>query len=118
MLSAGYDEIPEFLVKKCINNIKRTLANIFNVSLSSGTFPDRLKLAKVIPLHKKGEHHDIKNYRPVSISYVINMGISLYNKVRDQIKLRENFNSFKKELKSFLLKHSFYSVDEFISSEF
>jgi hypothetical protein len=49
---------------------------------------------------------------------VINMGISLYNKVPDEIKLRENFNSFKKELKSFLLKDSFYSVDELISSEF
>jgi hypothetical protein len=46
------------------------------------------------------------------------MGISLYNKVPDQIKLRENFNSFKKELNFFLLKHSFYSVNEFISSEF
>jgi hypothetical protein len=49
---------------------------------------------------------------------MINMGISLYNKVPDEIKLRENLNSFKKGLKSFLLKHSFYSVDEFISSEF
>jgi hypothetical protein len=46
------------------------------------------------------------------------MGISLYAKVPDQIKLRKNFNSFKKELKFFLLKHSFYSVDEFISCEF
>jgi hypothetical protein len=47
---------------------------------------------------------------------VINMGISLYNKVPNQIKLREIFNSFKKELKSFLLKYS-YSVDEFMSYE-
>jgi hypothetical protein len=46
---------------------------------------------------------------------VINMGISLYNKVPNQIKLRENINSFKKELKS-LLKY-FYSVDEFMSYE-
>ncbi|PNF28301.1 hypothetical protein B7P43_G05448, partial [Cryptotermes secundus] len=66
-LSAGYDEIPEYLVKKCINYVKRPLAHIFNASLSSGTFPDRLKLAKVIPLHKKGEYHDIKNYRLISI---------------------------------------------------
>jgi hypothetical protein len=49
---------------------------------------------------------------------VINMGISLYNKVLDQIKLKENFNSFKKDLKSFLLKHCFYSVDEFTSFQF
>jgi hypothetical protein len=44
----------------------------------------------------------------------INIGISLYNKAQDQVKLREHFNSFKKSLKSFLLKHSFPSVDEFI----
>jgi hypothetical protein len=45
----------------------------------------------------------------------MNMGISLYNKVPDQIKQKENFKSFKKDLRSFLLKQSFYSVDEFMS---
>jgi hypothetical protein len=44
---------------------------------------------------------------------MINREISLYSKARDQIKLRENFNSFKRDFKTFLLKHSFYSVDEF-----
>jgi hypothetical protein len=39
---------------------------------------------------------------------------SIY-KVPDQIKQKDNFNSFKKGLRSFLLKHSFYSVDEFMS---
>jgi hypothetical protein len=48
---------------------------------------------------------------------VMNMGISLYNKVPNQVKLRKNFNSFRKELKSFLLKYSFYSVEEFMSYE-
>jgi hypothetical protein len=46
---------------------------------------------------------------------VMNKGISLYNKVPDHIKQKDNFNSFKKGLRSFLLKHSFYSVDEFMS---
>jgi hypothetical protein len=41
------------------------------------------------------------------------MEISLYNKVPDHTKLKDNFNSFKKASKSFLLKHYFYSVDEF-----
>jgi hypothetical protein len=48
---------------------------------------------------------------------VINMGISLHNKVPDQIKLRENLNLFKNDLKSFLLNHSFYFVEEFMSFE-
>jgi hypothetical protein len=46
---------------------------------------------------------------------VINMGITLYNKVREQIKLKKNFNCFKRDLRSFLLKCSIYSVDDFVS---
>jgi hypothetical protein len=60
------------------------------------------------------KNSDIHNY---NTRRKLNMVISLYSKVPDQIILREIFNSFKKELKSLLLKHS-YSVDEFISSEF
>jgi hypothetical protein len=65
-LSSGYDEIPECLVKN-VYYVKKPLAHIFNASLSSGIFPDRLKLAKVIPLYKKGDVHDVKNYRPIAI---------------------------------------------------
>jgi hypothetical protein len=44
----------------------------------------------------------------------VNMGIRLCDKVPDHIKIRDNFKSFKRDLKSFLLQHSFYSVDEFM----
>jgi potassium voltage-gated channel Eag-related subfamily H protein 8 len=57
---------------------KNPLTHIFNASLSSGTFPDRLKLAKVIPLHKKGEHHDIKNYRLIFI-------LSAFSKILEKL---------------------------------
>jgi hypothetical protein len=43
------------------------------------------------------------------------MGLSLYDKVPDQIKLKENISAFKMHVKTFMLKHSFYSVDEFMS---
>jgi hypothetical protein len=46
------------------------------------------------------------------------MGITLYNKVPEQIKLKKSFNSFKRDLKSFLLKCSIYSVDDFKSLKF
>jgi hypothetical protein len=46
---------------------------------------------------------------------VMNMEIRLYNRVLNQIKLRKGLNSFRRELKSFLLRYSFYSVDEFMS---
>jgi hypothetical protein len=44
---------------------------------------------------------------------VINMGIQLYNKVTVNTKLNE-YESFKRELKSFLMNHAFYSIDEFL----
>jgi len=40
---------------------------IINLSLSTGVLPDKLKLAKVIPVYKKGDHSLPQNYRPISI---------------------------------------------------
>ena len=38
-----------------------------NKSLTTGIFPDNIKLAKVIPLFKKGDTTSINNYRPISL---------------------------------------------------
>ena len=35
--------------------------------LESGIFPDSLKIAKIIPLYKKGNINSITNYRPISL---------------------------------------------------
>ena len=43
---------------------------------------------------------------------VINMGIQLYNKVPINTKRLEEYKPHKRELKSFLIDHAFYSVDE------
>jgi hypothetical protein len=43
------------------------------------------------------------------------MGIELYSKLPNKITNMEGFLTFKKELKSFLLNHSFYTINEFIS---
>jgi hypothetical protein len=53
--SAGIDGIPDCIVKQCIQLLKKPLTNIYNASFDSGIFPDQLKIAKVIPLHKKGD---------------------------------------------------------------
>jgi Reverse transcriptase (RNA-dependent DNA polymerase) len=39
---------------------------IFNESLRSGLFPHKWKLAHVVPIHKDGSQHDVRNYRPIS----------------------------------------------------
>ena len=40
---------------------------MINASISSGIFPDKLKLANVIPIHKGGCKEDPNNYRPISV---------------------------------------------------
>ena len=46
---------------------------------------------------------------------VIKVGTKLYNKFPGYIKQIDSFKTFKKELKSFLLLHSFYSVEESVA---
>ena len=43
------------------------------------------------------------------------MGTKLYNKLSGYIKEIDSYKTFKKELKSLLLLHSFYSVEEFVA---
>ena len=43
------------------------LVSLINASVSLGIFPDDLKIAKVIPLFKKGDTFDTNNYRPISL---------------------------------------------------
>ena len=40
---------------------------LFDMSLESGIFPDKLKIARVIPLCKAGDPANISNYRPISV---------------------------------------------------
>jgi len=68
--TAGDDDIPENLVKQCMQLIKGPSAHIYNLSLISSVFPDIWKTAKVKPLYKKGDKYDMKNYRPISITPV------------------------------------------------
>ena len=39
----------------------------FNFCIEKATFPKKLKLADISPVHKKGDRSDKTNYRPVSI---------------------------------------------------
>ena len=40
---------------------------LFNLSLSTGTVPDDIKVAKVVPIYKKDNPQHFGNYRPVSV---------------------------------------------------
>ena len=55
------------ILKCIISYIAEPLLYIFNLSLMKGVFPDCLKIAKVLPLYKANEIHNVSNYRPVSL---------------------------------------------------
>ena len=61
------DEIPADFIKDNKDLLAKPLTILFNQSVSTGVFPDRLKLAKIIPIHKTGNKTDLSNYRPISI---------------------------------------------------
>ena len=69
--SSGYDGISARFCKKMFESITPPLTHIINQSLCTGIFPDRLKIAKVIPLFKKGDQHVLDNCRPISLLTVI-----------------------------------------------
>jgi hypothetical protein len=81
--TAGYDDIPDSLVKQCINLLKGPLARIYNVSLNSGVFSDKWKTAKVKPLYKKRDRYDTQNFRPRSITLVFSKLLErlVYNRI-------------------------------------
>ena len=65
--SAGWDNIPTFVVKKVSKHIIRPLTYLINKSIEQGIFPDEFKVAKVFPIYKSGDKKCISNYRPISV---------------------------------------------------
>ena len=65
--SCGHDGISTKLLKACKLEICKPLTLIINQMLTTGIFPDDLKVAKVIPLFKKGKKEVLDNYRPISL---------------------------------------------------
>jgi retron-type reverse transcriptase len=61
------DGISSKLLKAAQPVLTGPLTVIINSSISYSTFPDKLKIAQVKPLHKKNSNLDKANYRPVSI---------------------------------------------------
>ena len=69
--SCGYDGLSMHLLKRIIHPLVTPITHICNLSLSTGIFPNSLKIAKIIPIYKKDDASQIKNYRPISLLPVI-----------------------------------------------
>ena len=66
--------------------------------MSTGEFPDLLKLVKVIPIHKGGSAQDVNNFRPISL-------LSIFDKMIEKI--------MHKQLYAFLEKQNILFQNQF-----
>ena len=69
--SPGSDEIPAVVWKSMRDEISQPLCTLVNQMFHDSIYPDIFKVAKVIPIHKKGSRTDPGNYRPISILPVV-----------------------------------------------
>ena len=63
---SNINDIAVSVIKKNSSLFAKPLTLLFNQSISTGTFPNALKLARVTPLHKSGSTNNPQNYRPIS----------------------------------------------------
>lgn len=87
--------------------ISTALAHVINKLFKDGIFPNSLKIGKVIPVFKKGDHKCMSNYRPICI-------LSFFSKVIEKLIC----NRLSKYLSKFnLLTHDQFGFRENLSIE-
>lgn len=65
--AGGEDQINAKILKELVTYISIPLVHIFNLSIEKSVWPEALKSAIVIPIHKQGDKTNISNYRPISL---------------------------------------------------
>ena len=60
--SSGYNNINNLLLKDLRSELMSPLSIIFNISLQEGIFPNKMKLADTVPLHKGKNKCIVDNY--------------------------------------------------------
>lgn len=87
--SSGCDRLSNVLLKKLKLSVRLPIMILINQSLLKNKFPNELKIARVIALHKGGEKNEMDNYRPISL-------LSVISKVLEKI-VHKRLTAFLKE---------------------
>ena len=87
--AAGHDGIKPDIIKECFESLVDPLTHLYNTSFETGVFPDIWKIAKVIPVFKKGDRSDEDDYRPISL-------LSCFEKVLERLMCKRMLDFLKK----------------------
>ena len=63
----GHFSIPIVILKILKCELSGPLETIFNTSFLTGIVPEKFKMARVIPIFKKGSQTSLNNYTPISL---------------------------------------------------
>ena len=69
--TCGIDNIDSYIIKLSEDELLPAITHIVNLSIKLKCFPTFYKCAKVVPLHKKEDKLNPKNYRPVALLPII-----------------------------------------------
>ena len=65
--SGSDDQIPTKFIVIAADVISPYFTYLVDFMFTKGIFPNALKIAKVIPIHKSGSKQAVENYRPISL---------------------------------------------------
>ena len=114
----GFDSIPPKIIKWAPHLFTPFLKSIFNKCLHLGYYPDTMKIARVVPIHKGGDINNVNNYRPISV-------LTQFNRIFERILAKRLLSFFEKNkiitrkqfgfLKNHNTEHAIVDLKEFIS---
>ena len=70
--AGGHDNISPKILKENTDIFVTPLLHLINLSFQTSIVPDKLKIARVIPIHKKEDRFCVDNYRPISLLSTVN----------------------------------------------
>ena len=113
--SSHRNDVPTAFLKKGNLSISNFLSKFFNKCVSLGVYPNLMKVAQVLPIHKNGSKSECGNYRPISILSQLNkifeklINKRLYNFLEKYKILSDHQYAFRKNKST---SHAIYDVIE------
>ena len=92
------NNLPISILKKIAPVLSPFLTELFNESIIHGKFPNKLKVGRVIPLHKTGPTTLLKNYRPITT-------LSVFSKIFEKL--------VHKRMISFIARYDIIKLNQF-----